>query len=72
MRLLLDHNLSRRMTKALGALFPGTLHVSDVGLERASDETVWAFARREDAVIVTKDADFIDLATLRGAPPKVL
>jgi predicted nuclease of predicted toxin-antitoxin system len=42
------------------------------GLERASDDDVWNYARREGFAIVTLDADFADIAALRGAPPKVI
>ena len=37
-----------------------------------SDDEIWDFARRDDLVIVTKDSDFLDLAVVRGTPPKVL
>jgi predicted nuclease of predicted toxin-antitoxin system len=33
-------------------------HVSGIGLLEASDDTVWMYARRSGAVIITKDEDF--------------
>jgi predicted nuclease of predicted toxin-antitoxin system len=33
---------------------------------------IWECARREDFLIVTKDADFGDLCMLRGFPPNVV
>jgi predicted nuclease of predicted toxin-antitoxin system len=36
-KLLLDENLSRRIVPFLQADFPGSSHVSLLGLERASD-----------------------------------
>ena len=53
-------------------LFPESSHVALVGLERASDEAVWVYAKANGFVIVTKDADFNDLSILRGFPPKVV
>lgn len=44
MKLLLDQNLSPRLASRLDDLFPGTLHVRDVGLEAADDNIVWQFA----------------------------
>ena len=41
MRLLLDENLSPRLARAVNDLFPGSIHVGDVGLRSADDETVW-------------------------------
>jgi predicted nuclease of predicted toxin-antitoxin system len=71
-RLLLDQNLSRRLVPVLDDAFPGIAHVASAGLDRASDETVWVYAGHKGLAIVTKDADFVDLSTLRGAPPKVI
>ena len=67
-RLLFDQQLSPRLVSRLSDLYP----VSLVGLDRASDEAVWAFARANEFIIVTKDADFGDLGVLRGVPPQVI
>lgn len=44
----------------------------DLGLRDATDETIFARARDEDAVLMTKDADFVDLVTRLGPPPRLL
>lgn len=72
MKLLFDENLSRRLVVRTAALFPGSRHVEDVGLAGRTDETIWAFARDGDYVIVSKDSDFRELCAARGAPPKVV
>ena len=51
---------------------PGSSHVRHVGLETAGDQDVWRFARDEHFVMVTKDADFAEIAIHRGSPPKVI
>lgn len=33
---------------------------------------IWDYAAAQGFVIVTKDADFLELALLRGPPPKVI
>jgi predicted nuclease of predicted toxin-antitoxin system len=71
-RLLFDHNLSPRLVARLSDAFPGASHVSVHGLDRADDPDVWEFARDQGFTVVTKDTDFRDLATLRGAPPKIV
>jgi predicted nuclease of predicted toxin-antitoxin system len=71
-KLVLDQNLSPRLVQLLADIFPDSTHVSLVGLARAFDEDVWAFARALGCVIVTTDADFGDLGVLRGFPPKVV
>ncbi len=56
----------------LGDLFPGSLHVREVGLASADDLAVWEYAKRNELAIVSKDADFRQLSFLHGFPPKVV
>jgi len=72
MKLLLDENLSRRIVSLIASHYPGTSQVALLGLERASDTALWAYARQHDFIIVTKDSDFVDLSTVYGQPPKVV
>ena len=72
MKLLLDQNLSPRLVALLQELFPGTAHVSGLGLQRADDETVWKYARDGGFAILSKDTDFYQRSMVRGAPPKVV
>lgn len=72
MKLLLDENLSRRLVPFLQEAFPGTTQVALVGLERATDAMIWQFARDHGYTIVTRDADFEELAIRHGKPPAVL
>lgn len=72
MKLLLDENLSRRLLPSLVATYPDSTHVALVGLERASDLDVWAFAGDNGYAILTKDDDFSALSALRGHPPRVI
>lgn len=72
MKLLLDENISRRVVPGLNLLFPGTSHISLLGLERYSDQAIWKYAKDHDFVIVSKDHDFINLQSLYGFPPKLI
>jgi predicted nuclease of predicted toxin-antitoxin system len=71
-KLLLDQNLSPRLTKILAAVYPGTTHVRDAGLETADDDTVWVYAAEHGYAIVSKDADFHQRSFVLGHPPKVV
>lgn len=71
-RLLFDQNLAPRLVAVLAHQFPGSLHVRDCGLDRAADDVVWSFARVEGTLLISKDADFVGLASLHGPPPKVV
>jgi predicted nuclease of predicted toxin-antitoxin system len=52
-KLLFDENLSPRLVVRLADLYPDSVHVRDVGLERAKDEAAWSYARENDLMIVT-------------------
>ncbi len=72
MKLLFDQNLSPRLATRLQDLFPNSSHVFWVGLDQAEDVEVWEYARQNGYLVVTKDADFSELSTLQGFPPKVI
>jgi predicted nuclease of predicted toxin-antitoxin system len=44
----------------------------ELGLARAPDRQIFDLARAENAVIVTKDRDFVDLLRRRGPPPRIV
>jgi predicted nuclease of predicted toxin-antitoxin system len=70
--LLFDQNLSPRLVTRLTDLYPNSAHVDTLGLGTSSDRDVWEYARLNDFMIVTKDADFSELSVLLGTPPKVI
>lgn len=53
MRLLFDQKLSPRLPDRLADLFPDATHVSFLGLEQASDDDVWTYAKVHAYAIVT-------------------
>jgi predicted nuclease of predicted toxin-antitoxin system len=71
-KLLFDENLSRRLVRPVEDLHPGSKHVSDVGLERADDQTVWRHALEHGFTLVSRDADFAERSLSEGPPPKVI
>lgn len=72
MKLLFDENLSDRLVALLSADFPHSVHAYHVGLKGGRDEAIWQHAAQHNLIIVTKDRDYGNLSTLRGAPPKVI
>ena len=72
MKLLFDQNLSPRLVGLIADLYAGSLHVGQVGLKRADDDTIWHFARDRGFVIVTKDSDFQERSQLAGSAPRVV
>ena len=72
MKLLFDENLSPKLSRLLADLFPDSLHVRDVGMKATDDPMVWDYAKDNDFMIVSKDADMHDLSLVFGNPPKVV
>jgi predicted nuclease of predicted toxin-antitoxin system len=71
-RLLFDENLSRKLIQRLSDLFPGSSHAASEGLLQSPDAAVWEYAKAHDFAIITADADFYELVTTFGPPPKVI
>jgi predicted nuclease of predicted toxin-antitoxin system len=68
-KFLLDQNLSPRLCDELRDVL-SLVHVRDV--PTAEDALVWRYASEQDLILITKDADFNNLAFLFGPPPKVM
>jgi predicted nuclease of predicted toxin-antitoxin system len=71
-RLFFDRNPSFRLCAALADVFPGSVHARLAGLDTADDATIWRYAADGGFALVSQDADFAEMAALRGPPPKVV
>ena len=73
MNFLVDAQLPRRMTAWLTAAGCDAIHTLDLpDANRTTDEQINNVADREQRVVVTKDADFVDSHVLRGRPARLL
>ena len=73
MKFLVDAQLPRRMTTWLTAAGCDAVHTLDLpDGNRTSDEQINDLAAREQRVVVTKDADFVDSHLLASRPGKLL
>ena len=73
MKILIDQNISFRLSPYLKAEFPNILHVKEVGLTDFSDHKIFQFARQNEFIaIVTLDEDFNNLQLEFGTPPKIV
>jgi predicted nuclease of predicted toxin-antitoxin system len=71
-RLLFDNNLSPRLSAAVADLYPDSVHVRALALQRAPDDDVWEYAREHGYVVVSKDSDFHQRSLVEGFPPKIV
>lgn len=72
MKLLFDQNISFRITEKVQSIFPESKQVRQAGLEDTSDTKIWNYAKKNDFSIVSFDADFADIANIKGCPPKII
>ncbi len=47
------------------------IHVKDLN-DSWSDEQIWSYAKEQNLIIITKDADFSLKVLYKGIPPKVI
>ena len=72
MSLLFDQNISFRIISKIETNFPEAKQVRQPGIKNHSDLEIWKYAKENKFTIVTFDADFFDLANLKGHPPKII
>jgi len=72
MKLLLDQNLSPKLTANFTNSFDEIKQVQELHLDKADDNSILEFARSGGFTIVSRDSDFNDLVSFFGFPPKVI
>ncbi len=72
MKLLFDQNISHRSLNCIQDILPESKQVRELGLENSSDKKIWEFAKENNYIIVTFDADFYDFSLVWGHPPKII
>lgn len=72
MKLLFDQNISYRIVGLVSDKFYESKHINQVGLEDATDNSIWNFANEKGYTIVTFDSDYYNLSIMRGCPPKII
>lgn len=71
MKLLFDQNISFRLIEKIAEFFPEARQVVHLGLTNATDLQIWNFAKENGYAIVTYDADFYELASIKGTHQKL-
>ena len=73
MILWLDAHISPKLVPWIHDTFGiNVLHVRDLGLREAEDPDIFYKAREADAIVITKDRDFVELLGRLGPPPRPL
>ena len=73
MNFLIDAQLPRRLSRRLREAGHDALHTLDLpGGNRTPDTEINAIALRDNRVVITKDADFVNSFLLLGQPGKLV
>jgi predicted nuclease of predicted toxin-antitoxin system len=73
MKLLLDANISWRLSAFLTEIFGECIHVNKTNLTLpAKDSDIWQFAKEHGYMIITQDSDFLNFLETKGFPPKII
>jgi predicted nuclease of predicted toxin-antitoxin system len=72
MRFVVDEQLPPALARWIEGFGHDASHVSEMGLEAAKDRAIWSEAIRLNAVIMTKDEDFVQMSKRAGDGPQIV
>ena len=73
MNLIIDAQLSPHLAVWIEENFTiKTFSASYLGLHLAEDKAIFEYARKAEAIVMTKDEDFVQLLHRFGSPPKII
>ena len=71
-RFIVDAQLPPQFARALIEAGHQAEHVENLGLRDAKDSAIWEFAVRQQAIIVTKDEDFVERWRRQNRGPAIV
>jgi predicted nuclease of predicted toxin-antitoxin system len=69
---LVDAQLPPALARWISGRGHRAIHVFEIGLHTATDSDIWDQARAEDAIIISKDEDFVARSLLSERPVALL
>lgn len=72
MRFIVDAQLPPRLAMWIAERGHEAVHVVELGGLSMSDQWIWDLAQQRQAIVVTKDRDFVEWATARLEPPQIV
>jgi predicted nuclease of predicted toxin-antitoxin system len=72
MKFLVDNQLPIKLSPHLAHFGHQCVHVTELGLAEATDRQIWEHARNNGFTLISKDEDFLHLATLDASGPALV
>ena len=72
MYFIVDAQLPPALARMLGSRGHDAKHVADLGFTEAEDSRIWRYASQHNAVLITKDEDFVTLGTMKTDGPAIV
>jgi predicted nuclease of predicted toxin-antitoxin system len=73
MKLIIDAQLSPHLVVWIKQVFGREVYsVKFLGLRDADDIEIYEKAREMNAIVLTKDEDFVRILSQKGSPPKII
>ncbi len=71
--IIIDAQLSSHLTPWIKQCFGiDVFSAAYLGLKTAKDSEIFSFAREKNAIVITKDNDFVELQDRLDPPPKII
>jgi predicted nuclease of predicted toxin-antitoxin system len=71
-KFVVDAQLPPALTQWISTQGHDAVHVFDLGFHTADDQAIWRWAESENAVIISKDEDFVDQWLLSPQPASLV
>jgi predicted nuclease of predicted toxin-antitoxin system len=72
LKFLIDAQLPPALARWISSREHEATHGFDIAMHPAGDAAIWAFAEKDDRVLISKDEDFVDRWLLSDAPIRLL
>lgn len=72
MKFLVDAQLPPALARWIASRGHQASHIFDLGVHTADDPAIWERARNEQAIIISKDEDFVDHWLLSAEPVQLV
>lgn len=72
MKLLIDQNISHRIIDSISDIYPDSIHLTELSLQKYSDLEVWEYALANKFIILTSDPETCNQNVISKNAPLII